>query len=142
MTTVAADFRSGVMASDSRCADDTTWVPCTKIHRIGDELVGCAGDMRQIGLWLKWVRGGRKGVMPKLTDFSAVVMRSDGVYDVTDDGHEQLVERGFHAVGSGAHAALAVLLTGGDVSLAVSTACQIDVGSGGDVRVIDFRARP
>ena len=140
MTTIAADFRTGVMASDSRSADDVTWVPCTKIFRIGEELIGIAGDLREVGTWLKWVRGGRHGVRPKLTSFGAIVMRAEGLYGVTGDGHEQLIERGFHAIGTGAHAALAVLLMGGDPKQAVEIACQIDVCSGGAVRVAEFWA--
>jgi ATP-dependent protease HslVU (ClpYQ) peptidase subunit len=139
MTTIAADFRAGVMVSDSRAADAVTWMPVTKVHRIDGELVGCAGDLKDIAVWLKWAKAGKKGQSPKIADFSAILLRHDGVYDITEDGHVQLVERGFHAVGSGAHAAIAALILGHDCKTAVETACLVDAQSGGDICMFNLK---
>lgn len=139
MTTIAADHRSGVMVSDSRCVEGGTWFPCTKVFRIGAELVGCAGDVNEWQQWLKWYRAGRKGAMPKLTEFSALILRSEGLYGFGDDGCEMLMERGFHAVGSGHHAALAALILGHDAKAAVEVACEVDSGTGGEIRVYNLK---
>lgn len=139
MTTIAADARSGVMVSDSRASDSTTWFPMTKVHRIDGELIGCAGDLKDIATWLKWMRAGKKGVAPKVANFEGLLLRSDGVYEVTSDGHVQIIERGFHAVGSGGHAAMAALILGHDIKEAVETACMVDAQSGGDIRVYHLK---
>ena len=137
MTTIAADFRAGVMVSDSRGADAETWVPTTKVFRFGDELIGFSGCLKEREKWLTWHNGGRVGRFPRMRkdEFNAVILRPSGVYDLADDGHEQLMERGFHAVGSGSLAALAALLLGFDAEMAVTVACQIDANTGGDLQV-------
>ncbi len=140
MTTIAADFSAGVMVSDSRCSAGATWYPMTKVHRVGSELVGIAGAVKDGHRWLKWYSGGKKGPHPKIEDFVALVLRADGLYDVSSDGLELRVERGKHAIGSGGGPALAVMLAGHDAKTAVEIACQVDTGSGGDVIVYHFKA--
>ncbi len=140
MTTIAANFKDGIMVSDSRCTCGGTWVPTTKIYRIGEELIGIAGNVLDEQKWLKWARTGKKGPRPKLEAFTAIVLRPDGVYEIDGTGVELLIERGFHAIGSGGAPAIAVMIAGQSVEEAVRIACMVDAGSGGDLQVQRLKA--
>lgn len=133
MTTIFADHGSGVMVCDSKCSSDGSWYPVTKVFRVRDELIGIAGSLKEGRAWLKWYSGGKRGVRPKLESFAALSLRQDGLYELCSDGLELLVERGFLGVGSGGACATAAFMAGAEPFKAVQIACQIDVGSGGDV---------
>lgn len=136
MTTIVADSRSGIIVCDSRMTMDVNhWIPSTKVERMGDELIGCAGDDSDGQRWRSWYIGGKTGARPKCADFSALILRKTGVFYVYDGGYELLVERGFHAIGSGGGPALGALLAGATPKAAVRIACQIDNSSGGAIRV-------
>ena len=139
MTTVAVDHRTGVAASDSKCTIGAIWVTSTKIHRHKDELIGTAGTDAQCQRWLEWYRAGKKGAPPKFDQAEALVLRKDGVFYVEDGGSEFKVERGFHAIGSGAAAAMAVMLAGHSAEEAVRIAIQVDAQSGGEVQVFHLK---
>ena len=135
MTTVFASAIDGVMVSDSRCTSDSQWFPMTKVHRIGKELVGIAGTIKDASTWLEWYSGGKKGARPKLEGYTAIILRADGVFEVAGDSFEQRIERGFHGIGSGGGYAVAASMAGADPEKAVRIACDIDANSGGDVVV-------
>lgn len=135
MTTILADKDQGLMVCDSKCSGGDVWFPMTKVHRVGDELVGIIGTVSQGTAWLDWYRGGMKGAKPNLTRFGALILRASGLYEVDVEGSEQLIERGFHGAGSGGGYALAAFMAGADAKRSVEIACQIDSGSGGDVVV-------
>ena len=136
MTTVAADHRSRIIVSDSKCTSGSVWSPTTKLWRHGRDLIGVAGDMRFARRWLDWYMKGKKGPVPKLEDFEAIVLRDDGVYHIPTSGYEHREEQGFFAIGSGQQAAMAVLKLGLGAEKAVEIACQIDVDSGGDLQIL------
>jgi ATP-dependent protease HslVU (ClpYQ) peptidase subunit len=140
MTTVFADAKAGVMVCDSKCTSDSTWFPMTKVRRVGVELVGIAGNVKDAAAWVEWYMGGKKGGRPKLDTFSALILRAEGVFDVSADGFEQLVERGYHGIGSGGGYAVAAFKAGAKPQDAVRIACDIDVNSGGDVIVHRLKA--
>ncbi len=135
MTTIAASLADGLMVSDSRCNCGSTWLPATKIYRIGDELIGIAGNVIDEQKWLKWHRAGRRAPRPKMEAFCAIILRKDGLYEADNTGLEMLIERGFHAIGSGGAAAIAVMLAGHGAEEAVRIACLVDIGSGGDLQI-------
>lgn len=139
MTTIVADARAGVMVADSRCTIGGSWVPSTKVERFQAELIGCAGSEPDIQRWRKWYLAGKRGARPKCEDFNAIILRADGVYIAWDGGHEMLIERGYHAIGSGSDAAQGALMAGADAKGAVEIACFIDAGSGGDIRVFNLK---
>jgi len=134
MTTVAADAVSGVMVSDSKCTYGDTWHPITKIFRIGDALYGCAGDVKEWLQFVRWQRGGRKGPRPKGESHTVVVLDKDGVHELSANGCYLTLERGFHAIGTGAHAAIAAMMCGKGPAQAVDLAMQIDPQSGGAIQ--------
>ena len=124
------------MVSDSKCTSGDVWSPTRKIWRHGDELIGVAGDLHHASRFLKWHMNGRKGPLSiKSSDFEALILRKDGLYHVTDAGIEFKEERGFFAIGSGQKAALAILIAGLGPVRAVEIACQVDISSGGELRV-------
>lgn len=133
MTTIFADVKSGVMVCDSKCSDENTWYPVTKVRRVGDELVGYAGSMKNCQAWLKWYMSGKRGTRPKTESFQALSLRSTGIYEHSSDGAEILIERGFHGVGSGGSLAVAAFMAGAKPKQAVDIALLIDTGSGGEV---------
>lgn len=136
MTTVFADVATGVMVCDSKCTNDTTWHPMSKVRRIGGELVGIAGNLKDAQAWLRWYERGSKGARPKAENFSALVMRKDGkLYEVSADGLDMEIERGYHGIGSGGGYAVAAHMAGADPRRAVEIACQVDAASGGDIHV-------
>lgn len=134
MTTIAADFRALVMVSDSRCTAGEQWFPMTKVHKIGAELIGLAGSVKEGQAWLKWYSGGKRGTKPKGESYVALILRKDGLYEVTADGLEMLIERGFHACGSGGPIAVALMIAGHSAQESVEIACQVDTGSGGEIK--------
>jgi ATP-dependent protease HslVU (ClpYQ) peptidase subunit len=135
MTTIFADAQKGVMVCDSKCNGGATWYPVTKVFRVGGELVGMAGSIKDGRAWLKWYEGGKKGPRPKVEDFVALSLRADGLYEICADGLELLVERGYHGIGSGGSIALGAYMAGADAERSVHIACAVDLGSGGDVIV-------
>lgn len=142
MTTIVADARAGVMVSDSKCTGNGSWMPMTKIFRVNGDLFGFAGDVYQREKWLKWHRGGRKGPRPKLDSFEGLLLKVDGtLYELCSDGLEMLVERGYHAVGSGGPAALGAMLAGKGAQEAVQIACLVDASTGGDVVVFELKEK-
>jgi ATP-dependent protease HslVU (ClpYQ) peptidase subunit len=141
MTTIFAEAKDGLMVCDSKCtAGDNTWYPMTKVHRVGQELVGIAGNVKEGLAWLKWYQSGKKGTRPKLESFNALILRADGLYEACSDGLEMLVERGFHGVGSGGPCAVAAFMAGADAERAVKIACEVDNGSGGAIHVHRLKA--
>lgn len=122
------------MAADTMVSDGDVKSRMTKILRIGDDLVGVAGEIPDIEAWLKWYRGGRRGKGPKLTTFAALVMRADGLAHFTGT-QEMCVDQGFYAIGSGGKAALALLLAGHSCEEAVDYAVQVDANSSGPLQV-------
>lgn len=135
MTTVAGDARLGVLVCDSRCVYGDTQVAITKVHRIGDELIGLAGDVKHGQDFLAWLRRSRRGVRPKGDEYTALILRKDGLWQWDSNGCEMRLELGYHAIGTGAHAALGAMKAGAAVEAAVRIACEIDAGSGGEVIV-------
>lgn len=142
MTTIVADARVGVMVCDSRTTVGETWHPSTKVWRWGSELVGCAGTDDNIQRWRKWYEGGKRGARPKCENFCALILRDSGVWYAYDGGHECLIERGFHGIGTGGPSAIAVMLAGHDAKMAVEIACQVDVASGGEVILHRLKPEP
>lgn len=123
------------MVSDSKTSDgDVKW-SSQKIERIGDTLIGCAGDCVDIEKFIKWRRG--KGRKPKLTnEFSGLQLDAEGVW-LWDKKLEPFpAGREYHAIGTGAKAALAAFSLGAAAIKAVEVACEIDDGSEGPIQML------
>lgn len=134
MTTIVVSWPERVMVSDSKTTDgDVKW-RSNKVDRIGKSLIGCAGDCSQIELFLKWFRkGGRK---PKLTnEFNALELDEEGIWLWDKSLTRYPPGQDYHAIGTGAKAALAAFLMGADAVRATEVACEVDDGSGGPLQI-------
>jgi hypothetical protein len=140
MTTIFADAKTGVMVCDTKCTSDTEWFPMTKVFRVGDELIGLAGNVREATSWLRWYAEGKKSARPRGDGFAALILRKDGLFAVSSDGFEMLIERGFYGIGSGGGIAVGAFMAGAAAKKAVEIACNIDANSGGDVLVHKLKA--
>lgn len=140
MTTIVADARAGIMASDSLWTDDTVIGSVRKVWRVRGDLVGFAGDVGTITQSLAWFRSGFDGDPPE-GNATALILRKTGIYTWTAEDGEVKEDASFFAIGSGGQAARAVLATMErlrvplDCRLAVRLASTIAAGNGGRVRV-------
>lgn len=140
MTTVFADAKTGVMVCDSKCSSDSEWFPMTKVYRVGDELIGLSGSVKDAMAWVRWYMEGKKDRRPKVDSFTGLILRRDGLYCVSSDTFEMLIERGFYGIGSGGGIATGAFMAGAAPKKAVEIACDIDANSGGKVIVHKLKA--
>jgi len=111
-----------------------------KIYRIGDELVGTAGDTASGLRLVEWLRAGGKGRKPKLTkDTAAVRLSRDGIFTFDGRDPEWLkIDAKFFAIGSGARWATGALEMGADLRKAVEVAMKYDPATGGSITVMQL----
>lgn len=133
MTTIFADYKSGVMVCDSKCTLGDTWHETTKVVRIGNELIGFAGHATEGDRWLAWYAAGQNGPMPKISNAHALILAPDGLFFLDSTGARMHIERGFMGCGSGGSYAVAAFMAGAKPEKAVQIACQIDANSGGKI---------
>lgn len=138
MTTIIADCRTGTMVSDSKVTAGTVWFPAKKVVRHKDELIGLAGEANKEEAWLNWYTNGRKGKAPNDEDLAVLILRKTGLFYVDVDSTEIQVMREFHAIGSGAPAAMGALLAGKTAEEAVAIAILVDPDSGGDIQLFSL----
>lgn len=135
MTTIA--YRDGVMAADSRFTEDseaggTRLGRCEKLYRREHAIVGLAGESAPGLVFLDWYdKGAAIADRPELlvhgeADFSALVLRADGLYSYDKWCRGEKVLNKFWAIGSGAKAALGAMEHGASAAEAVKIACRID----------------
>ena len=92
-------------------------------------------DAAEIQKVVAWLEKRRRGPRPSGKCIEGLLMRADGLFLLDSDCVEHKIERGFHAIGSGTHAALAAMMMGADPKRAVEIAAQIDTGTGGEISV-------
>ena len=131
MTTIAADADAGVMCSDSGWSDGDQRGAIRKVHRVRGDLVGLSGDIDASQQWLADHRAKREP-SPKLI-VTALRLSGGAIYTWTAGGWCKHDERQL-AIGSGAMAARAAMMSGKSCREAVAIATKIDAGSFGPVR--------
>ena len=141
MTTIAASLPLGMMAADARTtlvAKDGTELHAyasTKLVRIGEWIVGCAGDDVDIAAFLEWLPDRRKRRGKVTDDFAGLLLSRTRLLFVTDNGPLESVRNGYMGIGTGggfALAAMGALARIGqpiDPRIAVDVACEHDTGS-------------
>lgn len=127
------------MVSESKVTAGAVWFPARKIVKHKGELIGCAGEAHQEEAWLAWYTGGRKGKPPPDEELSILILRKTGLIYIDTASTEIPVTREFHAIGSGAPAALGALLAGKTAEEAVAIAILVDPQSGGDIQVFNLK---
>jgi hypothetical protein len=136
VTTLACNRRE--MACDSRTSyGDGEFTVCDdKIERIGDSLIGCAGNVESIFKFLSWFKN-QERERPEFSEsdsFSAIVLNKRGMYWFCNTTYPSKVCEPFFALGSGSMAAKAAMLCGKTPTEAVGIAIKCDKNSGGPVR--------
>lgn len=137
MTTIAAS--RSCMAADQRVTDGNRRFRGKKIRRIGDAVVGCAGDSASIAKFMRWLEDGAQDDPPKFAkdaELEAIVLTPAGIFAYGSDCIAEEVLDPFYAVGTGAEAALGAMHMGADPQRAVEVAALVDNSTGGPIDVI------
>ena len=139
MTTILADFRLGVIVSDSNASDDDrTWSE-RKVFRHNGVLYGFAGQVNERVEFMEWIKG---GPVPDFSHSDCLMLSDAGLFVYNNNTMPQRVARGIEAIGTGAKAAMCAYeaLDHSDPKRAVSIVCKHDSGSRAPVRV--YRLKP
>jgi ATP-dependent protease HslVU (ClpYQ) peptidase subunit len=146
MTTIAANHQ--VMAADTQVTSDDTCYYAEKIFRIGDELIGCAGESEACLLFAEWYprRAEEEFKLPRDCEdnFQALVLNHGGLFIYGKRGKCERVRDGVMAIGSGQALALAAFDTmqmlgeNPDPELAVKISRMRNNMTGGDIQVEDL----
>ena len=130
MTTIVATRH--MMAADSKTVVGESWFYSQKLYRIGNKIIGCAGDSSASEKFLHWFKH-PKSKRPEFKDsesFAALVLTSDGLFHVDESLCLDPIKDDYFAIGSGAIAALVAMDLGLDPVAAVEAACRRDANSG------------
>lgn len=119
------------MISDLQCTKGTTkskTIP--KICRVGDALIGMAGNLEDILAARQWFENGRQGDFPKSEALNGILLNKDGIWEFFGNGIPYKYPGKFLAVGSGGDFAMAAMDAGADIKKAMKIAMKYDAGSG------------
>jgi hypothetical protein len=144
MTTIVANLEG--MAADSRCVTGGAYFQVQKIHRIGDSLVGTAGDGFMCLAFLDWFRGkrdpkklheliGEKEEMYNRNDIDILELNERGLFLWNGWGYPEHILNDSYSVGSGSMAALALLREGKSLEESVKGAIGQDEYTGFPIQV-------
>lgn len=144
MTTIA--FDGATLAGDTKIADECTLSYARKVFVLNRGAVGVAGDFARANEFVAWLRKWERGVVsdpPKeLTDVGAMYVNHKGeIYEFEESAIPYRILRAKHAIGSGAQAAMALMLSGYSAAGAVRGAAKVDVGTGGRIVVLKIKGR-
>ena len=144
MTCIA--FDGVTLAADKRACYGTTITTVTKIRRIGDLLVGGAGESSFIGAMLDWIEKGRDpATLPKTQadkdDWQPVlVIEADGTTSLYErTAHPIRHEQQHIAIGSGREYAMAAMYLGCTAKDAVAVAIALDSTCGNGIDTLEYR---
>jgi ATP-dependent protease HslVU (ClpYQ) peptidase subunit len=133
VTTIACDALG--MAADGRVTTGSEMIVCNsaeKLIRLRDgAILGFAGRAKDAATFAAWLTDG--GDIPKLDEFTALVLRTDGEARIFDDTTQWDRCDLPAAIGSGAKYAIAAMTAGATAEEAVEIACDFDPFSGGAV---------
>jgi len=144
-------FKDGVLAADTRFThEDAGILRGSKLlsKRIGrrDHLLGFAGDTSFATLYCDWYGSGKpmpdqlKSV-PEDRKFSVLIVIGKKLYEADWICRPLEIEAKFHAIGSGAQAALGAMHQGATALQAARIACKIDSACGLPVQSITLPTR-
>ena len=141
MTTVAA--KAGVFAADTQLSGGGTINRVSKLMRLPDGgVVGGAGTWHQAYQAMKWMAAGEHGDCPVFEDATLMIGKPDGSlwlaegcmppYPLLNDAS---------AIGSGAQAAQAGMLSGKSALQSVEDVIGVDRGTSGPVETMKVRRK-
>lgn len=131
MTTVVAT--RDCMAADKQVSDGGLRSSTTKILKVNGDLIGAAGNLRDLHRFAQWYQNPDKELDMDETD--VLVLRKDGQLFHYDNGVAVPVEEDFYAIGTGAYAAMAALHLGYSPKEAIKVAHKVDIDTGNSVTV-------
>lgn len=139
MTTILADFRLGVMVSDSSATDDDRVWSERKVFRHKGALYGFAGDVDERLEFMEWIKN--DSAAPNFTG-SCLMLSDAGLFLYDHSTIPQKVERRMEAIGTGGKAAMCAYeaLAFTDPVRAVRIVCKHDNASRVPVRT--YRLKP
>ncbi len=142
MTTIAASVAEGVMVCDTRIQiEGDVWWPGEKVTRVGDALIGGAGDVVSIRKFIDWYKAGRKPMKTKFDggDFEALVLDPSGLSWWGTTLAAVAIPRGWHAIGTGGKTAIGAMFEKANCTRAVQIAAMVDTNTGGDIQTHKLR---
>lgn len=101
-----------------------------KIKRIGESIVGLAGNLDSIWAVWEWFDQGAQGEFPKTEDINGIVLNKEGIFEFYTNGKLIPIAMPFHAVGSGAELAIGAMEAGADIHGAMKIALKRDAWTG------------
>jgi hypothetical protein len=137
MTTILADARLGVMVSDSRISDGQRQWLDRKVFRVRGSLIGGAGEVERIKLFVQWFKANGKLPYPKFgPETSILLLDETGLYTYEPLTGRQHVTKGYEAIGTGGMGAMCAYeaLGHADPRRAVTIAVGHDANSAGPIR--------
>lgn len=140
MTVIAWD--GDTLASDKRCCDGSTISTTTKIRRIGNKLVGIAGNLVTGLELISWFKGDSDFPEMEGDRFAnLLVIDKKKVYLYENSPIAIEFEDPFFAIGSGRDYAMAAMHLGTDAREAVRIASIFDADCGNGIDVLPFKGR-
>lgn len=142
MTTIVATLDG--IAADTRVVTGNSYYPARKVFRIGDSIVGTAGDGFMCLAFLEWFKNPKRKpkelheLIGKEYDRNAIEIlevNRDGIYFWTGWGYGEKILRDSHAIGTGGMAALEAIRRGASLEEAVTAAHGHDEYTGEEVQV-------
>lgn len=134
MTTIVANLE--MIVTDSNISDGEQHWSSDKAFEHAGTIYATCGDLVDGEKFMRWMKKDCKGRKPRLNvkEFNALALNKTGLYWLDSKLYPVQVEAPF-AIGSGATAALAAMLAGAPIEVAVELACTVDDGSALPVRV-------
>lgn len=143
MTCIAWDGMT--LAADKRSCGGSLINTVTKIHRVGDVLVGGSGEVAFIGQMIAWVRMGRDPAAFPASQSNKedwqplLVIEKDGTTSIYERTPFPIrYEQRHVAIGSGRDYARAAMHIGLDARQAVQVAIDIDCSCGNGIDVLEL----
>lgn len=135
-------YKDGVMAADTRIVHgDAGIIRGSKLmkKRVGrhDHILGFAGDVSYAKLYCDWYCSKKQQPMPDQLrhipedrSFTVLILIGKRLYEADGICRPMEIEAKFHAIGSGAQAALGAMHAGSSALQAAKIACKIDPNCG------------
>jgi ATP-dependent protease HslVU (ClpYQ) peptidase subunit len=129
VTTVVTDGK--VMLADAQLTDGNVRIKYHgKIRKIGEYLVGGAGDPESLELFFRWYASPTARAPALGKNFEAIAVSKDGIFGYGRRLVPMKIEEPFYAIGSGFGLALGALEAGATPQEAMRIACKRDAYSG------------
>lgn len=139
MTTIV--YKNGILAADTQETVGDVPRRCTKLYKIGSDIIATAGESYTGMIFVDWWEKGQdKETIPDFTnldadteDFECLVWTKGKLFSVNRLFHMieiNLDDHPYYAIGSGSDVALGALATGASAKRAVEIACEYNIHTG------------